>query len=131
MFTLNTQFTHNSYIITYNSLKTMSHSNSSDNKSVYNTPPEDLFPVFPYDNQPQNYPPQDLFPVFPYDNPPVNTPPKDIFLVLPTKNEPVNTPPGKHQPNPFNFTEEQPQKLEQDEEILREIQETEAREATT
>lgn len=64
----------------------MSHNNSPDNASVYNTPPEDLFPVFPYDN-----PPQDLFPVFVYDNPPQNTPPDVLFP--PFNNPPQNNPP--------------------------------------
>ena len=45
----------------------MSNNNSQDNVSVYNTPPEELFPVFPYDNQQSNNPPpEELFIRFTY-----------------------------------------------------------------
>ena len=86
----------NSQIIKF---KTMSHNDSPDNESVYNTRHEDLFPVFPYDNLPQNNPPQDLFPVFQYDNSPQNTPPE--FLFPPAINPPANNPP--HYNPPANF----------------------------
>ena len=72
----------------------MANNNSPDNASVYNTPPEELFPVFPHDNQQANNPPQDLFPVFQYDNPPPNTPPEVLF-------PPLNNPPP-HYPPPQN-----------------------------
>lgn len=77
----------------------MSHNDSPDNESVYNTPPEDLFPVFP-----QNNPPQDLFPVFQYDNSPQNTPPE--FLFPPAINPPHYNPPANNPPHynpPTNF----------------------------
>ena len=86
----------------------MSHNTSPDNESVYNTPPEDLFPVFPYDN-----PPQDLFPVFVYDNPPQNTPLKVLFP--PVNNSPTNNPP-QNQPNAFALTDEE--LFEQDMQVL-------------
>jgi hypothetical protein len=91
----------------------MSHNNSPDNELVYNTPTQDLFPIFPYDNQPQNYQPQDLFPVFPYYNPPANTPPEVLFPPvnnLPGNNPPQNNQPAiyppQNQPNTFGLTDE-------------------------
>jgi hypothetical protein len=85
----------------------MSHNNTPDNDSVYNTPPEDLFPVFPYDNEPQNNQPQDLFPVFQYDNPPQNTPPE--FLFPSVNNQPANNPPHYNPPEslPCALTDEE------------------------
>ena len=97
----------------------MSHTNSPDNESVYNTPPEDLFPVFPYDNALQNTPPADLFLVFPYDNPPQNTPPEVLF-------PPVNNPP-QNQPNTFGLTDEE--LFEQDMQVLLQVQAEEERQA--
>jgi hypothetical protein len=110
----------------------MSHNNSPDNESVYNTPPEDLFPVFLYDNQQQNYPPQDLFPVFPYDNPPPNTPLEVLFPPVinppanhpPQNNQPANYPP-QNQPNTFGLTDEE--LYEQDLQVFLEFQAEEER----
>ena len=87
----------------------------SDNESVYHTPPEYLFPVFPNENEPQNTPPDDMFPVFPNEIQPQNAPP-------------VNNPPVENQPHPSGLTDEQLRRMEQDEEIFREFQEIEAEE---
>ena len=57
-----------------------------------------------------------------------HTPPEDIFPVFLSENEPVNTPPVDLQNNQFNFSEEYLWELEQDEAILRDIRENEARE---
>jgi hypothetical protein len=87
----------------------MSHNTSPDNESLYNTPPEDLFPIFPYDNPPQNIPPADVFPVFSYDNASQNTPPEVLFPPVnnpPTNNPPQNNPP-QNQPNTFGLTDEE------------------------
>jgi hypothetical protein len=51
----------------------MANHNSPNNGSEYNTPPEDLYPVFQYDTPPQNTPPEVLFPSL---NSPINTPPE-------------------------------------------------------
>lgn len=102
----------------------MSHNNSPDNESVYNSPPEDLFPVFPYDNLPQ-----DLFTVFLYDNPPQNTPPEVLFPPLnnpPQNNPPANNPP-QNQPNTFGLTDAE--FFEQDLQVLLAVQAEEERQA--
>ena len=98
----------------------MSHNNSPDNDSVYNTPPEDLFPVFPYYNQAANNQPQDLFPVIQYENPPQNTPPEVLFP--PHYNPPANYPP-QNQPRPLTDEE----LYEQDMQELLQVQAKEER----
>ena len=80
----------------------MANNNSQDNASDYNTPPEELIPVFPYENQQSNNPPQDLFPVFDYDNPPPNTPPAVLF---PPINNPPHYNPPQNQPRPLTEDE--------------------------
>ena len=75
----------------------MANNNSPDNESVYNTPPEELFPVFPYDDPPIKTQPQDLYPVFPRENFPETTPPELMFPpvnILPVNN-PTETQPPK------------------------------------
>ena len=56
-----------------------------------NNPPQDLFPVFQFDNPPQGTPPEVLFP--PVNNPPTNYPPH--------YNPPTNDPP--HYNPPTNY----------------------------
>ena len=105
----------------------MANNNSPDHHSNYNTPPEELFPVFPYDHQQPNNPPQDLFPVFQYDNPPPNTPPEVLFPPInnpPHYNPPANYPP-QNQPRPLSDEE----LYEQDMQELLRVQAAEEAEA--
>ena len=94
-----------------------------DNESVYHTPPEYLFSVFPNKNEPQNTRPTNLFPVFSNENQPQSKPVEVLFPILPTENELTNNPTVEYQPNPYGFTDEE--LLEKDLEVLREYQHAE------
>ena len=74
----------------------MSNNKSLDNTSDFNTPPEQLFPVFPNSNESFNTPPQDLFPNFQYDNPATNSP--SVFVSPPINNQPTNNPTTNNSP---------------------------------
>ena len=101
----------------------MSHNASPHHNSQQNTPPEDIFPVFQYNNPPtptppevmfpppNNQPPEDIFPVFQYNNPPTPTPPEVMFppaiqppqyhppaIQLPHYHPPAIQPPQYHPP---------------------------------
>ena len=53
----------------------MSHNASPHHNSQQNTPPEDIFPVFQYNNPPTPTPPEVMFPP-PNNHPPANYPPQ-------------------------------------------------------
>ena len=111
----------------------MSHNASPQNNSQQNTPPEDIFPVFQYDNPPpptppevmfppQNTQPEDIFPVFQYDNPPPPTPP-EVMFPPPNNQQPNNQP--ANQPIIRQLTEQEQYEL--DMEVLREYEAEQAR----
>jgi hypothetical protein len=104
----------------------MANHNSQNNSSEYNTPPEDLFPVFQYDNQQHNNPPQDLYPVFQYDTPPQNTPPEVLF---PSLNNPPPQNPQPNNPPPRALTEDVQYEQDMQELLMVQAEEEEERRA--
>ena len=112
----------------------MANNNSPDNGSVYNTPPEELFPVFPQDNQQGNNPPAplDVFPYSQYNTPPQNTPPEVLFPSLyspPPQNQQPNNPPPNNPPPPRALTEDELYAQDMQEVLRVEFEEAEARRA--
>lgn len=83
------------------------------NEQVYYTSPEHTFPVFPNENETLN------------EDKPANIIPEDLLPMLPLENDP----PLEYEPNPLGLSDEQLRQLEQDEEVLREFEEAEARAA--